>query len=133
MSWLFRPKRTVIIACNQDVPTQIARDVGSLLSELCASGWTISFSRYDPKIFGNWYVDLCRGDDTIQLVKDRSQYLLNGPSWKELESAGLAKAFDEGDKFQRAVVDWAASRFIAKKPTTEPDSNPKSRPHEPYS
>jgi hypothetical protein len=89
---------------------EVAREVGALISQLQAAGWTVSFARYDPRAFGNWYVDLCHADDNIRLMKDRSQYMFEGPTIKELQAAGLWRAFDDLDEFCRAVIHWATER-----------------------
>jgi hypothetical protein len=61
---------------------------------------------YDPETFGNWYVDLTRGDVTIRLVKDRSQYYVAGPT-ESIKAAGLWKSFAELNDFRDAVASWA--------------------------
>jgi hypothetical protein len=92
---------------TQILPSQIAKDVGALISDLQAKGWTISFARYDAQSFGNWYVDLCQVDDCIRLTKDRSQYMFDGPPAAEIKTAGLWKAFDDREEFCQAVSTWA--------------------------
>jgi hypothetical protein len=102
---------TVIRSDDGRLPGEVAKEIGALVSQLQAVGWTVSFAQYDPKMFGGWYVDLGRADQTIRLTKDRSQYILSGPSIKELQAAGLWKAFDDLDEFCRAAIHWATERI----------------------
>jgi hypothetical protein len=90
-----------------DLLIEVKTEAGALISELREAGWTISASRYDARIFGNWYVDLVRKGHTIRLVKDRSQYMIDGLSIKEVKAAGLWRAFNDLHEFQRAIVNWA--------------------------
>jgi hypothetical protein len=100
----------VIRSDDGSLPGEVAREIGALVSQLQYVGWTVSFAQYDPDIFGNWYVDLGHADQTIRLTKDRSQYMLSGPSIEELQAAGLCKAFDDLDEFCRVVTRWVTSR-----------------------
>jgi hypothetical protein len=90
------------------VSDQIKLEAGSLLDELRESGWTVSTSRYDRDVMGNWSVDLVRREEKIRLIKDRSQYLLDGPR-QELEAAGLWRVYDSFDEFSRSVVCFVTS------------------------
>jgi hypothetical protein len=92
------------------LPHEVSKEIGALVSQLQAVGWTVSFAQYDPGAFGNWYVDLCHADDKIRLVKDRSQYMFDGPTIKGLQAAGLWEAFNDLDVFRRAVIHWATER-----------------------
>jgi hypothetical protein len=85
----------------------LAKEIGSLISQLHTAGWTVSFAKYDAKSFGNWYVGLCHADNVIRLTKDRSQYLFSGPPPKEIEAAGLWRSFDDLGQFCNAVIKWA--------------------------
>jgi hypothetical protein len=80
--------------------------VGALVSQLQKAGWIISASRYDAATFGNWYVDLHRGDRTIRVAKDRSQYLLDGSHIEEIEAAGVLRTFDDLEGFRLAFSKW---------------------------
>jgi hypothetical protein len=91
-----------------DLPLEIEQEAGALISNLQAAGWTVSDAFYDRQAFGNWYVNLHRAGVPIQLVKDRSQYMVHGPSKEEQEAAGLWIAFNSFEEFRQAVVKWAA-------------------------
>jgi hypothetical protein len=95
---------------NDELPAQIAQEVGDLLSNLGALGWSISFARYDSQAFGNWYVDLERVGENIRLIKDRSQYVFEGPSYQERQAAHLEGSFNSFEEFQSAVSSWAEPR-----------------------
>jgi hypothetical protein len=40
--------------------------------------------------------------------------MLSGPSIKELQAAGLWKAFDDLDEFCRVITRWASERSLRK-------------------
>ena len=97
-----------------NLPIEIEREAGALISDLQAVGWTVSTSLYSPKSFGNWYVDLHRSGVAIRLVKDRSQYMVHGPRKEELEAAGLWWAFDSLSEFRQTVLKWAVNPSLPK-------------------
>lgn len=68
---------------------EIEAEAGELISELASAGWTVTASKYDGDLFGNWYVDLCRGSRALRLAKDRGQYLIDGPPTQEMKDVGL--------------------------------------------
>jgi hypothetical protein len=92
---------------HDEPPIEIARDAGSLISTLRASGWVLLEARYDAKDMGNWYVDMTRDGLSLRLVKDRSQFFVTGPPAAELRIAGLWRVFDDFAEFQQSVVSWA--------------------------
>ncbi len=92
---------------DQHLPKQIVKEVGNLLEELSAAGWIIFDSRYDAAFFGNWCVEVRRADRSIRLIKDRSQYTLDGPTSEELKIAGLWRVFDDLGDFRRSVLSSA--------------------------
>jgi hypothetical protein len=96
-----------------DLPVEVESEVGALIADLREAGWTVSASRYDARVFGNWYVDLRRKNQTIRLMKDRSQYTIGGPPIEEIKAAGLRRSFDNLYEFQQAIVRW----------TTNPDES----------
>jgi hypothetical protein len=91
---------------SSELPEQIKEEIGPPISLLGVAGWVVNDCYYDPKSFGNWYVDLTRGDLTIRLVKDRSQYYVSGQA-ESIKAAGLRKAFNDLNDFREAVAAWA--------------------------
>jgi hypothetical protein len=87
-----------------DLPAEL-EEVREAISCLVGRGWQICGHKYDKQAFGNWYIDFCRQSQTIRLVKDRSQYFVEGTAEK-LKTAGLWRAFNEVEEFQRAVIAW---------------------------
>lgn len=87
--------------------SEVQGEIGWIVAALKTAGWIITASRYDEKHFGNWYVDLVRNGRAIRLIKDRSQFRVDG-SVEELKTAGLFKIFDGVRTFGEAVVAWAA-------------------------
>jgi hypothetical protein len=89
-----------------NLPADIAREAGSLISTLRTAGWTLLEARYDAKTLGNWHIDLARDDLSLRLVKDRSQFFVDGPPVQELKATGLWRAFEDFAEFQRVIVNW---------------------------
>jgi hypothetical protein len=90
-----------------ELDPEVRAEAGALVADLRTAGWRVVASRYDAQGFGNWFVDLERDGRAIRLVKDRSQFMIDGPT-NELGAAGLSKAFDRLSTFHEAVVAWAA-------------------------
>jgi hypothetical protein len=90
-----------------DLPSEL-EEVREASSYLIGRGWKICGHRYDQQAFGNWYIDFCRQSQTIRLVKDRSQYFVEGTA-DELKVAGLRKAFNVVEEFQQAVIAWVGN------------------------
>ncbi len=91
-----------------DLPKEIQSEAGDLLADLRALGWEIHYARYDDRVFGNWFVEMLRGGDSIQLVKDRSQFSLDGPPIDILRDANLWRVFEDFSEFRQEVMNWAA-------------------------
>ena len=91
------------------VPRKVASEINNILMELLQSGWQVFDYRYDSQSFGNWCVQLVRKDLSIRVIKDRSQYFLDGPSKNELGGTDLERTFDERTEFRRALAHWAVN------------------------
>jgi|SRR5271156_4442983 len=91
---------------SRSLALEIQGDIGALMSKLQLLGWTVTDSRYEANLFGNWYVDLEGRCPAIRLVKDRSQYMVREVPIEILKAAGLWRAFDDLEEFQAAVVRW---------------------------
>jgi len=98
---------------GEKLPAEVEAEAGALFSELHAGGWKVCASGYDTRTFGNWYVDLRRADNAMRLVKDRSQYMIDGPPTEEIKAAGLWRAFESLDKFRQVVIKWAGYPIIS--------------------
>jgi hypothetical protein len=95
---------------SDDLPIEIETEAGALISELRETGWAVSAFCYDAKSFGDWYVDLRREDRMVRLVKDRSQYVIDGPI--EIKAAGLWQAFNNFGEFRRAINRWVTKPYV---------------------
>lgn len=115
-----RVKMSVMLSGGDGLSVQVEAEVGGIISALNATEWVVSTSLYEAKSFGNWYVDLRRGEHTIRLVKDRSQYMIEGSEIQEIKSAGLWHAFDDLGEFNQAVTHWITSHGSSN------DAKPKS-------
>ena len=80
---------------------KIKREINGPISDLLEAGWTVHSSVYSDKTFGNWQVILRRGEDQISLVKDRSQFAIDGD--EHLMTQDFKKSFDNLSEFESAV------------------------------
>jgi hypothetical protein len=96
---------------DKPTPAEIQVEIGKLLSQLSKAGWTILASQYDPKVFGNWFVNVYRDGITIRLVKDRSQYFVDRLSSEKIKADELSVAFSNLQEFQDAVIKWIRTVF----------------------
>ena len=89
-----------------EIPKQVAKDIGPFLKQLADLGYEVYDSRYDPKSFGDYYVDLRAGEVWLRVVRDRRQYYIDTKSTDKLRDAGMFRAFDNRSAFERAVLEW---------------------------
>lgn len=80
---------------------KIKREIDGPISDLLETGWTVHSSIYSAKFFGNWQVILRRGEDQVLLVKDRSQYAIDGD--EHLMTPDFRKSFESLPEFESAV------------------------------
>ena len=80
-----------------------------LVSALLSRGWNVVSSSYDASCFGNWHIDMRNGGSTLRIVKDRSQYMIDGSELHELKAAGLFRAFGGLQEFRNAIMNWLAT------------------------
>jgi hypothetical protein len=78
----------------KELPVEVRDEMEGLVSALLERGWSLVGTSYDANCFGNWQIDLRNGESTLRLVKDRSQYMVDGSELDELKVAGLLRAFD---------------------------------------
>lgn len=91
---------------DKPIPPEIEGEIGELISRLSSDGWTISDSRFEPNVFGNWFVDVHRDGITVRLVKDRSQYFVDRLASEKTKPVELSEAFSNLQEFQDAVIKW---------------------------
>ena len=90
------------------IAAEISSDIGPLIEQLEELGLRVEGSRYDAKSFGDFYVDFLGSRGSFRVVRDRSQYYLDGDI-ERLKELGLFKAFDSRDEFSVAVLGLARS------------------------
>ena len=90
---------------STEIAPEVKKEVGTVISKLKEAGWKVTASLHDPKLFGNWYVDLYRAGISMRIVKDRSPYMVSGPQ-QEVKAAGLWRAFDNLEEFVGAFLHW---------------------------
>jgi hypothetical protein len=86
---------------------KIKREAGDLIADLSESGWNVHSSQYSSQVFGNWSLVLRRGTQEITLVKERSQFTIDGPAELGLDAEPLRKAFNSFWEFHLAISSWA--------------------------
>jgi hypothetical protein len=87
------------------LPAALEVEMSHCSSLSAQRGWEIFEFRYEPQVFGNWYIDLFHSDFTIRLVKDRSQYSVDGDKGT-LEPGDMRRTFTDSAEFQQAVIEW---------------------------
>lgn len=88
------------------LPAEISADIGSLIDQLTRLGLKVDGSEYDPKAFGDFYVDFSGSKGSFRIIRDRSQYLIDGEV-AILRKQGLFRSFDSRDEFSVAVLEYA--------------------------
>jgi hypothetical protein len=84
---------------------EIESDLQGVLVDLKDRHFVPRNSIYDPQAFGNYYVDFIGPNKSFRIVKDRSQYMLEGDR-HDLEPFGLWRAFDNREEFAKALFSW---------------------------
>ena len=91
------------------VAVEIQSDIGGLLDKLAKMGLMPTGSLYSPESFGDYYVDFGSPVGWFRIVRDRSQYQLDGRR-ELLEPAGLWRSFNSREQFERQVLTWLENR-----------------------
>jgi hypothetical protein len=88
------------------LPPPISADIGGFLHELDSGGWLVQSATYDEESFGNYVVEVRHLKKWFDIVRDRGQYFVSGPSMEALRPFGLARAYDDQQAFAQAVRGW---------------------------
>jgi hypothetical protein len=94
----------------QSLPPEIVADLGELLVELEADGVQATSGEYSRESFGNYTVEFRSNKGLFRVVRDRSQYYIDGPSQDQLLPLGLWRAFNDLETFSEALHGWLARR-----------------------
>ena len=88
-----------------DLPDTIRAPLRTLLPLLeSAQFWPTHF-QYSAESFGDFFVSfLGPGGVSFQLTRDRSQFLVDGPSKARLEQADLFRAFEDVQELQPLLM-----------------------------
>ena len=87
---------------------EITQAIGPLLEQLGELGFRVTDSRYEPNSFGNFYVD-CKGRKVaFRIVRDRSQYFLDG-NVEDNKKRGVFRAYNSVTEFSAATLQYAKS------------------------
>src|SRR5262249_41944852 len=88
-----------------EIPEPIVEALGPLMQRLAALGYQPTSGRFDPDLFGNFLVGFENGTQRFELVRDRSQFMVEGePS--ELEPFGLFQAFNSVAELEAPLLTW---------------------------
>ena len=90
------------------IPAPVQEAIGPLLSDLERLGLHVESSESSAESFGDFVVDLVGSRGRIRLVRDRSQYYLDGDIGA-LRAAGLLRAFDDVSSFAIAATAYGQS------------------------
>ena len=77
-----------------DLPVPVMEDLANVLPQLAGAGLEVRSCQFSPEVFGNYLVCLARGTFTLNISRDRGQYILGGNRqllerlgyWRALES-----------------------------------------------
>ena len=87
----------------------IRKEIGEELKPLLEAGFTVSDSMCSETDFGNFFVDLHRGEDKLRIVRDRNQFMVQGDE-EHLKRLGLWRAFDSKAEFFDALSHYVIER-----------------------
>lgn len=91
-----------------ELPAEIRQDSEDLLNELRSAGWEISAAMYEASFFGDWFVDLQRGEKSIRLIKENALFTFQ--NLVEIEPEAIDSTHHENfATFHKAVSHWAGT------------------------
>jgi hypothetical protein len=94
---------------DEAMDQHIADDLRVLIGSLSALGFAPRKYEYLSGSFGNYFIDFESGTFKFRIVRDRSQYFVEGEK-DELESAGLWRVFGDKTVFGQAVLEWVKGK-----------------------
>ena len=87
-------------------PNRYFRDIEEFVKVLSHAGFSLVRYSEEPRAFDNLYADFSNGQTTFRVVRDRSQWMVDGEK-QLLERYGLWKAFDDQQEFESALFRFA--------------------------
>lgn len=87
---------------------KISEAIGPLLIKLQDVGVRFGGDSYSEEAFGNFHVDCIVRGKRFRLIRDRSQYLVDGDI-EQLKGLGLWRAYNSPSEYAAAVVVYASS------------------------
>lgn len=87
------------------LPVEIVQDLHILLDPLRSLGFIPTDGQYDSDVFGNYYASFLGPKGRLRIIRDRSQYMVEGDP-ALLERAGLWRAFDDREEFAARLLFW---------------------------
>jgi hypothetical protein len=91
------------------IPNEVEEDIGELIRTIHSLGAEVTDARYDAQSFGNYEVSFHTPKVAFRITRDRSQYMIHGPERRQLEQAGLWRAFDRRIEFEETLLEWLRS------------------------
>lgn len=95
---------------DRNLPPEIKLEAAELLDSLAAQGWRVSASMYEATFSGDWFVDLCKDEKCIRLMKESEMFTLQAlgdVDDVDPEVGAEAESFDNFASFQEAVAQWS--------------------------
>ena len=92
-------------AAQASVPEAIIRDMRRLPTLLAEAGYK-PLQVIAEESFGNFAVTYAGPRGTIQIARDRGQFIVSGPSKTELEESGLWRAFIGARELEEPLKQW---------------------------
>ena len=92
-------------SAQASVPEAIFRELRRLPDMLAEAGY-VPFQVVAEESFANFAVTYAGPRGTIQIARDRGQFIVSGPSKTELEKAGLWRAFVGARALEEPLKLW---------------------------
>jgi len=95
------------IDCSK-IPIEIIEDINIYIGKLEDAGYQLVGGHYDTEHFGNYIARFANASVSIQVIRDRGQYRVDGLRW-QLEPAGLWRTFNDRVEFYQTLLRFIAS------------------------
>jgi hypothetical protein len=90
-------------------PNRYFSEIEELVDALAGLGFPLVRYSEEPRAFNNFYADFSNGSVCFRVIRDRSQFMVDGEK-RTLELSGLWKAFDNQSTFEQALLKWVREK-----------------------
>ena len=98
------PKLAILRTCEM-IPQPITDDLAPLVAKLEQAHYRPGDAQFSDS-FGSYRVEFSGPSARFRIVRDRSQYYIDGLPRNTLEPAGLWRAFDDRAEFEVQLLSW---------------------------